>query len=141
MILNAGGRLDVPGYIATTDIMLNNVGLQNTLNGFTTSISNINTTVASVITELTSVQDTFGNEIYSIKSTIPSFLQTTNFNSTINSYLTISNFTSASVVSTSTLANYSFTSITTNSLFMIGNIQSATSLSLVSNTTDGVSLF
>ena len=105
MSLDESGWLEVKGYIKTPAITLNNVSLQNTLDNFTTSISRLNTTVASVISELTSVENTFGNDILNINTTLPSFLQTTKFNTTINSYLTISNFTSSSLLNTSAFNN------------------------------------
>ncbi len=85
MILDWTGTLEVKNLIKTPDIILNNVGLQGKLDGISTSLTNISGNVSSALAELSSVENTFGNDILEIKTTLPSFLQTTNFNSTITS--------------------------------------------------------
>ena len=53
--------------------------LTTTVNSTITSVSNLNITTSSIITELSSVQSVFGGDIANIKSTLPAFLQITNW--------------------------------------------------------------
>ena len=74
--------------------------LTTNVNNTITAVSNLNITTSSIITELSSVESVFGGDIGNIKSTLPSFLQITKFNSTIGSYLTTNNFSSSSLLNT-----------------------------------------
>ncbi len=67
MILDKTGWLEVKNYVKTPNIILNNVNLQGKLDGISTSLTNIAGNVSSVLAELSSVENTFGNDILDIK--------------------------------------------------------------------------
>ena len=129
MSLNSAGKLVVQSLLEVPSIFLNGTYLLTTLSNFSDSITNINTTTSSNVALLNNLNTTVGSLITSNTLT-----------SNLTNYVSNSSFTAASLVSSSTLANYSFNSITSNSLFMNGAIRGITSLSLISNTTDGVNL-
>ena len=139
MILDKNGWLEVKGYIKTPAITLNNVSLQNTLDNYETSISNLNIIVDSIITNVNSVENSLENDIVNINTTLPSFLQTTKFNTTINSYLTISNFTSSSLLNTTAFNNTLTSNLSSYTPLTTYNNTILTSLNTINNNITNIS--
>ena len=92
----------MPNYLLKTEFTSGsfvNITQLNALNTTTTStityVNNIYNTVNNNTSSITDVSGTLNSvitEVSNIKTTLPSFLQTTNFNTTIGSYLTNANF-------------------------------------------------